>query len=251
MRRARDDSTPAEPSAVGPGYTPVMFSRHRLAEVAALLGDPGRAGMVTALWDGTARPAGELARIAGVTPATASSHLSRLATGGVLCVEPRGRHRYYRLAGPQVAHALEALSLLLTPHLANDVAAAPVAPLRRARLCYDHLAGGLGVAVSDALLARRLLTLRAGAYALPPAGRRWFERIGIELASLEHGRRPLLRSCIDWTERREHLGGSLGAALASHLLERDWLRRPRNDRALLVTAAGRRGLHRLLGLRLD
>src|SRR5438093_10232404 len=97
-----------------------MVSRHRLAEVAALLADPGRAGMVTALWDGTARPAGELARIAGVTPATASSHLSRLVTGGVLRVEPRGRHRYYRLAGAAVARALEAMALLVTPHVSSD-----------------------------------------------------------------------------------------------------------------------------------
>jgi len=228
-----------------------MFSRHRLAEVAALLGEPGRAGMVTALWDGTARPAGELARIAGVTPATASSHLSRLVAGGVLRVEPRGRHRYYRLAGPQVAHALEALALLVAPHTASDAMAARVQALQRARLCYDHLAGGLGVAVSDALVAGRLLSLRTGAYSLLPAGRHWFERLGIELAPLEHGRRPLLRSCIDWTERREHLGGALGAALATHLLERDWLRRVRGERALLVTAAGRTGFSHTLGLRLD
>ena len=182
---------PVEPSPSFARYTRGMFSRFRLAEVAALLADPGRAGMVTALWDGTARPAGELARIAGVTPATASSHLARL------------------------------------------------------------VAGGLGVAVSDALLARRLLTLRGGDYGLPPAGRRWFERMGIEVAPLEQNRRPLLRSCIDWSERREHLGGSLGAALATQLLERDWLRRRRDDRALLVTSAGRIGLSRTLGLRLD
>jgi hypothetical protein len=107
------------------------------------------------------------------------------------------------------------------------------------------------VAVSDALVARKLLSLRAGTYALLPSGRRWFERFGIEMAPLEHGRRPLLRGCIDWSERREHLGGSLGAALAMHFLERDWLRRVRGERALLVTAAGRTGFSRTLGLRLD
>jgi DNA-binding transcriptional ArsR family regulator len=228
-----------------------MFSKHRLAEVAALLGDPGRAGMLTSLWGGTARPAGELARLAGVTPATASSHLARLVAGGLLRVEPRGRHRYYRLAGPEVAHALEALALVLPPHAARDEEAAQPTPLRRARLCYDHLAGNLGVALSDALLRRRLLALDDGAYALPVAGRRWFERLGIEIAPLERGRRPLLRSCIDWTERREHLGGALGAALASNLLERDWLRRVRGDRAVLVTTAGRRGLRSELGLTVE
>ncbi len=227
-----------------------MFSRHRLAEVAALLGEPGRAGMALALWDGTARPAGELARVAGVTPATASAHLARLVAGGILRVEPRGRHRYYRLAGPEVAHAIEALAGVLAPHVTRGAAEAPPSPLRRARLCYDHLAGQLGVAVGDALVAGGRLVLRDGAYALPASGRRWFERFGIELGVLERGRRPLLRSCIDWTERREHLGGALGAALAAHLLERDWLRRERGARTLLVTAAGRRGLASTLGLRL-
>jgi DNA-binding transcriptional ArsR family regulator len=225
-----------------------MFTRHRLAEVAALLGDPGRAGMTTALWDGTARPAGELARIAGVTPATASAHLAKLVAGGLLRVEPRGRHRYYRLAGPQVAHALESLAMLLPPHTAAEEQGR-ANPLRPARLCYDHVAGRLGVALSDALVARRLVLLRDDAYALPAAGRRWFERFGIAIAPLEQGRRPLLRSCIDWTERREHLGGALGAGLATHLLERDWIRRERGKRTLIVTADGRRGLHRVLGLR--
>ena len=226
-----------------------MISRHRLAEVAALLGEPGRAGMAMALWDGSARPAGELARIAGVTPATASAHLARLVAGGILRVEPRGRHRYYRLAGPQVAQAIEALAGVLTPHAAGTGSAETPPPIRRARLCYDHLAGQLGVAIGDALVANGMLRLRDGEFALAPSGRRWFARFGIELGALERGRRPLLRSCIDWTERREHLGGALGAALASHLIERDWLRRERGARTLLVTTAGRSGLRRTIGLR--
>ncbi|MGH7741785.1 MAG: ArsR/SmtB family transcription factor, partial [Candidatus Eiseniibacteriota bacterium] len=120
-----------------------MFSRHRLAEIAALIADPGRAGMLTALWDGGARPAGELASIAGVSPATASSHLAKLVNGGLLRVEPRGRHRYYRLAGAQVAHALESFSQLVPLHGGRDTTDSPLA---RARLCYDHIAGRLGVA---------------------------------------------------------------------------------------------------------
>ncbi len=237
-----------EACAVSPAYTARMFSRHRLAEVAALLGDPGRAGMVTALWDGTLRPAGELARIAGVSPATASSHLGKLVAAGLLSVEPRGRHRYYRLAGPQVAHALEALSAVLPPRRANPGETSPIA---RARLCYDHLAGGLGVAVSDALIARGWLALGEAGYAVRPAGRRGLLALDVDVSSLARGTRPLLRTCLDWTERREHLGGALGAAIAGQLLERDWLRRARGSRALLVTTAGRRGLARVLGLRLD
>src|SRR5207245_508192 len=134
----------------------------------------------------------------------------------------RGRHRYYRLAGPEVAHALESLARLLPPTPARADESEP--PLRRARPCYDPFAGRLGVAVADALLARRWLRLEDGAYALTRGGRSGFERLGIALAPLESARRPLLRACIDWTERREHVGGALGAALAMHCLERDWVR---------------------------
>jgi DNA-binding transcriptional ArsR family regulator len=218
-----------------------MISRHRLAEAAALLGDAARAGIVTALWDGRARPAGELARIAGVAPATASGHLAKLVAGGVLRVQPQGRHRYYRLAD-----ALESLARLLPPRDAG--AAEPVTPLRRARLCYDHLAGQLGVTIADGLVARGWLRLDHDAWTLLPLGRRGFARFGVDVDGLERGRRPLLRSCIDWTERREHLGGALGAAFAMHLFERDWLRSERGSRAVLVTTAGRQALRQVLGV---
>jgi DNA-binding transcriptional ArsR family regulator len=225
-----------------------MISRYRLAEIAALFGDPTRAGIVTSLWDGRARPAGELARLAGVTPATASGHLARLVEGGVLRVEPRGRHRYYRIAGPGVADALETLGQLLSPKVASPANGVPE-PLAQARMCYDHVAGRLGVGITEALLERRLLQWREQSFALSTAGRRWFERNGVDVGALERGRRPLLRGCLDWTERREHLGGALGAALAMHLLERDWIRRERGTRALLVTREGRAGLSRTLGVR--
>ena len=226
-----------------------MISRYRLAEIAALFGDPTRAGIVTSLGDGRARPAGELARLASVTPATASDHLARLVEGGVLRVEPHGRHRYFRLAGPEVADALETLGQLLSPRATPGANGTPE-PLANARMCYDHVAGRLGVAITAALLERRLLRWREQALALSPGGRRWFERIGVDVGELERGRRPLLRGCLDWTERREHLGGALGAALAMHLLELDWVRRERGTRALLVTRDGRSGLARALGIRL-
>src|SRR6185503_16471037 len=120
--------------------------------------------------------------------------------------------------------------------------------LARARMCYDHVAGCLGVAITDALLERRLLLRREQAFALSPSGRRWFERNGVDVGELELGRRPLLRGCLDWTERREHLGGALGAALAMHLIERDWIRRERASRALIVTREGESGLRRMLGV---
>jgi len=224
-----------------------MISRYRLAEIAALFGDPTRAGIVTSLWDGRARPAGELARLAGVAPATASEHLARLVEGAVLRVEPRGRHRYFRIAGPRVAEALETLAELLPPRASAPETDGAHAALVRARMCYDHVAGRLGVTITEALLTRRLLHWREQSLALAPAGRRWFERLGVDVGLLERGRRPLVRGCLDWTERREHLGGALGASLAMHLLERDWIRRERGSRALLVTREGRSGMAKMFG----
>jgi DNA-binding transcriptional ArsR family regulator len=247
--RAADASAAAEASTVAFRYASAMISRYRLAEIAALFGDPTRAGIVTSLSDGRSRPAGELARLAGITPATASEHLARLVSGGVLRVEPRGRHRYFRIAGPGVADALETLSQLLSPRAAKPEADDAHAPLARARMCYDHVAGRLGVAITKALLDRRLLRWQDQSFVLPVTGRRWFERTGVDVGALERGRRPLVRACLDWTERREHLGGALGAALAMHLLERDWVRRERGTRALLVTREGRSGLARTLGIR--
>lgn len=223
-----------------------MFSRHRLAEVAALFGDPTRAGMLLSLWDGRALPAGTLARLADVSASTASGHLTRLVAGGLLVVEPSGRERRYRLAGPPVAQALESLAHVLPA--APDHANRATPALRHARLCYDHLAGRLGVAVADALVARGVLAWRGDALETTASGRRWLGRFDIELGALTGSRRPLLRPCLDWTERREHLGGALGAALASQLLERDWVRRGHHTRALTITNAGRLGLRRLLGV---
>jgi DNA-binding transcriptional ArsR family regulator len=224
-----------------------MFSRHRLAEVASLLGDSTRAGMLLALWDGRALPAGELARLSQVSASTASEHLTQLVSGGLLSVEPRGRERRYRLSGPAVAQALESLAHVLpaTPEHAPS-AAGPA--LRHARMCYDHLAGRLGVAVADALLARRVLAWRGDTLEVTAPGRRWLARFAIELDALVSARRPLLRPCLDWTERREHLGGALGAALATQLIERDWVRRGRDTRALRITTTGRLGLRRVLGI---
>jgi len=222
-----------------------------IARVGALMGDPSRAAMLMALMSGEALTAGELAFRAGVALPTASGHLAQLAGGGLLTVAKQGRHRYYRLAGPAVAHAVETLSDLAIQVLPSLRRVMPEdAPLRRARTCYDHLAGRLGVAVADGLVRRGVLRRVDGELALVRRGpgEALLNSWGIELASLEKSRRPMVRSCIDWTERRPHLAGALGAAIVDRFLDTGWIRRRRDDRAVAVTPIGQRRLGEELGV---
>jgi DNA-binding transcriptional ArsR family regulator len=228
-----------------------------LAALGSVLGERARARMLLALGDGRALPAGVLASEAGVAASTASQHLGRLVDAGLLAVVPQGRHRYYRLAGPQVAELIEAL--------ARVAPAAPVRSLREgtrahairtARTCYDHLAGRLGVSIMQALIAEGAVSGGDGLhhfdgddrlsapgrdvdYRLTRAGAARLERLGIEAAA----DRPL-RYCVDWTEQAHHLSGPLGRALADRLLELGWLRRADRGRAVHVTDAGADGLQR-------
>jgi len=220
---------------------------HQLAEVGALLAEPARAAMLLALVDGTARPAGELAEAAGVGALTASAHLKRLLEGGLLAVQVQGRHRYYRLAGDEVAGWLEALALPRQP-----VTLAPPtgdAALRRARSCYCHLAGQLGVALCAGLLDRGHLATTSEGLVLRPAGAEALADAGLDPQAT--ARLPGLRGrgCLDWTERRLHVGGPLGVALTGAMLEAGWLRHASQGRALLPSAEGLRRFG-LLGVRL-
>jgi DNA-binding transcriptional ArsR family regulator len=220
-----------------------------MAEVAALLADRTRAGICLALLDGRAWTAGELARLAGVAPATATEHLNRLVAGGLLAEVRQGRHRYLRLAGPRAAQLVEDLSSYPAP--------APPAPslrgsgaraaLTAARTCYDHLAGRLGVGLLAAMTGRGLFDQSAGA-AFTPAGLAWLAGLGIELPAPEAGRRPPVRLCLDWTERRPHLAGAAGAALCARFLAAGWVERTTRQRAVRVTPAGERALADQLGL---
>jgi DNA-binding transcriptional ArsR family regulator len=216
-----------------------------LAAVGALLGDGTRADMLGVLLDGRAHTVGELARQAGVAPSTASEHLGRLLDGGLVAVSAQGRHRYYRLAGPEVAAVLEAVDALDRPPAAHRVRA-PSA-LAHARTCYDHLAGTLGVALHDRLAATGSLT--ATGPALSAAGEALVAGLGVDPAAVAAGggRRPFVRTCIDWTERRPHLAGALGAAVLASLFDRRWLARGASSRAVTLTAAGRTGLGAVLG----
>ena len=221
-----------------------------IAGVAALVGEPARAEMLTALMRGDqALTATELASIAGVTKQTASAHLARLQDAGLVAVESQGRHRYFRLADRDVAQLLESLMGVAFRTGAVRLRSSPREPaLRRARVCYDHLAGELGVQLLDGLSARRLLRRRDGALELTSAGRLWCDEIGIDVEALAQQRRPLARPCLDWSVRRHHLAGSLGAALLARFLELGWLRRAKDSRVLGFSAAGERAFRERVGL---
>ena len=227
-----------------------MSDGPNVSATAALIGDSTRAAMLSALLDGKALPAGELAYASGVTAQTASAHLAKLVDGGLLESETEGRHRYYRLAGPHVAQALEVLAAIRP---AGPVRAKPQTArqkeLRFARRCYDHLAGELGVAVTHQLLDRGLIVRDTDkSFNLTSAGVSWFQQIGIDVAALNPGRRGLARQCLDWTERTHHLGGPLGVALLEAFSELGWLRRSRETRAIQVTLKGQFELRQRLGV---
>jgi DNA-binding transcriptional ArsR family regulator len=206
--------------------------------------------MLDMLMDGASWPAGALARRAGIAPSTASEHLARLVAGGLVAVQPNGRERRYRLASPHVADALEALARIdLDRPVRSLRESSRKEALRHARTCYDHLAGELGVAITDALLGRGALVLRDTSFDLTEDGEALLvERLGVDVAAARSGRRAFARACLDWTERRPHLAGALGAALADSVLERGWARRRPGDRGLLVTPQGEAGLAETLGI---
>jgi DNA-binding transcriptional ArsR family regulator len=220
-----------------------MGDTDMLSTVASLLGEPARTRILTALLTGRALTAKELAYFAGVTAATASSHLSRLLAGHLLAMEKQGRCHYYRLRSAEVARAIEGLMTVATmpsngwpPHHRVEPA------LQEARMCYDHMAGRLGVAVCDMLLRRHHVVLADGGGEVTPTGERFLEGLGVDLAKARGAKRHYCRSCIDWTERRHHISGAVGAALAEAFLTRCLVARIPDSRALSVTPVGRKAL---------
>jgi len=222
-----------------------------VAAVAALLGDPTRAKMLDALLDGRAHAAGKLARHADVAPSTASEHLTLLLRSGLLLLESHGRERRYRLASPAVGEALEALSRIAPSKRVSSLRdASRSEAMRLCRTCYDHLAGRVGVAVTDALVLGGALVPNDGAFSVSRRGKQTLESLGVDVDAARQTRRSFARPCLDWSERRPHLAGALGAALASSFLERGWLERRPHDRALLITPAGFGALRRELAIEL-
>lgn len=224
-----------------------------IAKVGALVADPARARILLALGDGRALPATVLAAEAGVSASTASAHLSKLVAGGLLEVRRDGRHKYFSVAGRDVAELIEALARLSPATSVRSLRQGTSAhAIRFARTCYDHLAGVLGTSLMDAMLARGLLSDDAPAadYCVTERGVSQLTEFGIDFAPLRTRQRPLIRGCVDWSERRHHLAGGLGAAVAQRMFELGWLERAPGSRAVLITTDGQQGLEDAFGVSL-
>lgn len=217
-----------------------------ITRIAALLGDPARANMLSALMGGQALTAGELAREAGVTPQTASAHLAKLEAGGLLTRRRQGRHNYFALAGPEVAEVMEQLTLLAGREGHLRTRPGPRDPaMRRARVCYDHLAGDAGVAMLDALTAQGRIVDAGGSLMLTEAGRDFARDFGVVLD--ETGRRPVCKACLDWSVRRSHLAGTMGAGLLARIYALGWARRVEGTRIVAFSAPGLLAFERTFG----
>lgn len=218
----------------------------RFARIAASIGDPTRARMLASLMGGESLPSGDIARAAGVSASTASEHLARLVHEGLVAVEPRGRHRYFRVADAEVARALEALSLVAERRAADTKwLREPYHSLKHARTCYRHLAGELGVDLLRSLLSHRRVVATSGGYEVTRTGRGWLESIGVDAEASMRGERYAY-GCLDWSERRDHMAGRLATALLDHFLAKRWLVRIEDTRALRLTPEGKRALPAIL-----
>jgi DNA-binding transcriptional ArsR family regulator len=251
--RSRDFSSSGTKIRYGPKCIPAqsdilwVMMEPDIARVAAMVSDPARARILWTLADGRGLPAGELARRAGVTPQTASSHLAMLTRGGFLLMIPQGRHRYYRLTNSRVAHLLESMAAF-APELPKEEGSRCGPELRQARSCYHHLGGHLAVVMTQAFIDHRWLLEDGLSYHLTDFGETRFTDLGIDLARLERSGKILARPCLDWSERRNHLAGELGRAVADCLFENRWILRIGSSRALKLTDLGKDELRRLLDL---
>jgi DNA-binding transcriptional ArsR family regulator len=226
-----------------------MDVEEQFSHLASLIGEPARSKMLWSLLDGRAFTATELSLMADVSPQSGSMHLNKLVQAELLVVERQGRHRYYKFSSRNVAYAIEAIANLLPAEKAvskdNLLANGHI---KFCRSCYDHLAGKMGVALTDSLLKQDLIAAEGSQYKVTIPGLKWFTHLGVDIDELKARRRVFARQCLDWSERRHHIAGSLGAVLLEKMLAEDWIRKTKNSRALVVTAKGEKKLYELLGL---
>ena len=222
---------------------------NQFSTMALLIGEPARATILWKILDGGMHSATELAIVADLSAQSASMHLSKLVNAGLLSVLKRGRLKYYQFNNANVAYAIEAISTLMPkdqsmPH--DNISDGN--RIKYCRTCYDHLAGKVGVAITDKLLSKKIIELRSDAFAIPKRGVKWFDELGISIPELEQRKRALARKCLDWSERRPHLAGSAGAALADKLFDLKWMQRSKHSRIVSITPLGEKKIFDLLGL---
>ncbi|OQP49832.1 transcriptional regulator [Niastella yeongjuensis] len=215
----------------------------QFGNITSLIGDPIRSIVLWTLLDGRAYTATELAICADTSAQNISMHLSKLVRADLLTVESQGRHRYYRFSRQEVAYAIEALANLISHKDQVKETAIDISDIKYCRTCYDHLAGRVGVLVTEKLIAQKIIELQNKVYTLTTKGDKFFRDFGIDVNELKNKRRLFARPCLDWSERKYHLSGSLGAALLNEMLQADWLRRKKNSRAIVITSKGQAGLY--------
>ncbi|MBO9631522.1 MAG: helix-turn-helix transcriptional regulator [Chitinophagaceae bacterium] len=225
-----------------------MEVQESFKQIASLIGEPARSTMLWCLLEGRAMTATELAFAADVSAQSASMHLSKLMQASLLKQEKQGRHKYYKLAKPEVAYVIESIASLLPEKKENRKVPDHNSGVRFCRTCYDHLAGKVGVSITEQLLRKGYLLYSETDYSIPAKGSKWFHALGIDIEALRSQRRAFARPCLDWSERRHHLAGSLGSALLNMMLEKDWMRRKKQSREIILTSEGTRKLYELLKL---
>lgn len=215
----------------------------QISNITSLIGDPIRTLVLWTLLDGRAYTATELAICANTSPQNISMHLSKLVQADLLSVESQGRHRYYRISKPEVAYAIEALANLIPERNKKNVIINNTSDIKYCRTCYDHLAGKVGVLITERLSLQNIIKLQGNIYTLSNKGNEFLKDIGIDIVELKNQRRFFAKPCLDWSERKYHLAGSLGAALLDNMLHSDWIRRTKNSRAIVITSKGKKELY--------
>jgi len=226
-----------------------MESVNHFSTIALLIGEPARAAMLWKIMDGRMHTATELAIAADLSAQNASMHLAKLVKAGLLSVAKRGRLKYYQFANPNVAYVMEAIANLVPKeNLMSPDDLSDGSRIKYCRTCYDHLAGKVGVAITDKLLSRKIIETNHQDFMISGSGIKWFERLDISIPELKENKRALARKCLDWSEKRPHLAGAVGAALANKLFDLKWLQRTKNSRIVSVTPLGQKKIYDLLGL---